>query len=75
MAKIIAQYPKMESIGSIGAIPPILSVLGYWAITVGSKRLEHECRMIRAGIPSLLGLVWEDGHAPNFLASTVIWAF
>ena len=33
--------------------------------TAGSKKLEHGCRSIYAGVPSLSSLDAENGHVPN----------
>ena len=38
---------------------------------VDSEKLGHGCKIIYAGFPSFFGVGLEDGHAPNFLASTV----
>ena len=39
--------------------------------TVGSSKLEHGCRMIYAGSPSLFGSGLEDGQLPTPWASFV----
>ena len=33
---------------------------------IDSKKLEHGCWMIHAGLPSSFGLGLEDGHVPTF---------
>ena len=35
-------------------------------LTVDSKKLEHGCRMIFAGLPPFCRLGLEDGHVPTF---------
>ena len=42
-----------------------------WYGRGSSKKSEHGCRMIHAGVPSFHGLGLEDGHVPTFWASTV----
>ena len=32
---------------------------------VNSEVLDHRCRMVDAGVPSLLGMGLEDGHVPT----------
>ena len=34
--------------------------------TEDSKKLEHGCRVICAGVPSSFGLGLEDSHVPTF---------
>ena len=38
---------------------------GSFRLTVDSKKLEHGCRMIHAGVPSFCGLRLEDDHVPT----------
>ena len=40
-------------------------------LAVGSKKLEHACRMMDAGVPSFFGFGVGGRSCPNFLASTV----
>ena len=45
--------------------PQILMVRGLVQSTaVDYKELKHACKMIYAGVPSLIGLGIEDGHLP-----------
>ena len=41
-------------------------IVWYGMTTVDSNKLEHGCRLIYAGIPSLFGLGLQDGHVPTF---------
>ena len=42
-------------------------------LTVGSKKFEHECRMIYAGFPSFFGLALQEGHASVFRLLLQVW--
>ena len=33
---------------------------------IDSRKLEHGCRMIYAGVPLVFGVGLEDGHVSNF---------
>ena len=39
---------------------------GFFYLTVDSKKLEHGCRLIYAGFPSIFGLGLGNCHVPTF---------
>ena len=63
---ILRSHILGPGLGDIQTLPATARVRMDMSNIVDSKKLEHRCRIICAGLPSFFGLGLQHGHVPNF---------